>query len=189
MAGHPQEAAIQLMDRQQRLTIRPITLRAANRFVGDEHRHHPPTRGHKFSIAVHDEADELRGVAVAGRPVARNLDDGRTLEVLRVATDGCENACSALYGAVARTGIGMGYERHRILTYTLLTEPGTSLRAAGWVPVHVTAEESWDRPNRKRTDKHPTDPKIRWHAACPPGESPIDLERVRNGRSRVEGTS
>lgn len=151
---------------QQRLTIVPITLRAANAFVGQEHRHHPPSRGHKFSIGVQDEAGELRGVAIAGRPVARQLDDGLTLEVLRVATDGTDNACSALYGAVARIGTAMGYRRDRILTYTLASEPGTSLRAAGWYPAHVTKSEDWDRPSRGRNaEHHPTEAKTRWHAA------------------------
>lgn len=158
---------------QSRLTIAPITLREANRFVGDEHRHHPPSRGHKFSVAVLDEDGQVRGVAIAGRPVARQLDDGRTLEVLRVATDGTDNACSALYGAVARIGAAMGYPRHRIITYTLASEPGTSLRAAGWYAEHVTKSEDWDRPSRDRkADHHPTEAKTRWHAAPSPAVSP-----------------
>ena len=151
---------------QSRLTVVPIGLRAANAFVGQEHRHHPPSRGHKFSVAVEDEDGTLRGVAIVGRPVARQLDDGRTLEVLRVATDGCPNACSALYGASARAGVGMGYRRENILTYTLASEPGTSLRAAGWVLRHTTKSEDWDRPSRGRdADHHPVEAKNRWHAA------------------------
>lgn len=153
---------------QQRLYIMPIGLRAANAFVGQEHRHHPPSRGHKFSVAVHDESGLLRGVAIAGRPVSRMLDNGFHLEVLRVATDGCENACSALYGACARAGKGMGYPSHQIITYTLHTEPGTSLRAAGWVQVGVTDGGSWDRPSRRREAVSPTEVKVRWAAAQPP---------------------
>ncbi len=90
------------------------------------------------------------------------------LEVLRVATDGCDNACSALYGAVARIGREMGYERHNIITYTLISEPGTSLHAAGWWRDAETDGGSWDRLSRNRTDKHPTEPKVRWRAAKPP---------------------
>lgn len=111
------------------LEIRPITLRAANAYVAQYHRHNIPTNGHKWSLAVYD-GDRLCGVAIAGQPVARRLDDGMTIEVRRVCTDGTHNACSALYGACARVAKEMGYAR--ILTYTLATEPGTSLKASGW---------------------------------------------------------
>ena len=118
------------------LKIRPITLREANAYVAERHRHNQPTTGHKWSIAVYD-GDRLCGVAIAGRPVARKLDDGLTIEVLRVCTDGTRNACSALYGACARIARDMGYER--IITYTLESEPGTSLRAAGY---NLAAEQA-----------------------------------------------
>ena len=111
------------------LEIRPVTLRAANAYVAQHHRHNIPTNGHKWSLACYD-GDRLCGVAIAGQPVARRLDDGMTIEVRRVCTDGTHNACSALYGACARVAKEMGYAR--ILTYTLVTEPGTSLKASGW---------------------------------------------------------
>ena len=111
------------------LEIRPITLREANAYVAQHHRHNQPTNGHKWSLAVYD-GDRLCGVAIAGQPIARRLDDGMTIEVRRVCTDGTHNACSALYGACARVAKEMGYAR--ILTYTLVTEPGTSLKASGW---------------------------------------------------------
>lgn len=153
---------------QARLHTVPLTLREANEFVGQEHRHHPPTVGHKFSLGVADDNGSLRGVAIAGRPKARGFCQKSVLEVTRVATDGCENACSALYGAVARTGVAMGYERHNIITYTLASEPGTSLRAAGWVLDTEVKGRSWDTPSRRRTDSHPTVDKFRWRAAAPP---------------------
>lgn len=149
------------------LHIHPVSLRAANEFVAVHHRHHGPVRGHKFAVAVADSRGAVCGVAIAGRPVARLLDSGWRLEVLRVATDGTPNACSMLYGAVARAGVAIGYRREDILTYTLATETGASLRAAGWVPVATTNGSSWDRPTRRRTDKHPTTNKVRWHAARP----------------------
>lgn len=93
------------------------------------HRHSRPTVGHKFSVGVAD--DELRGVAIVGRPVSRHLDDGTTLEITRVCTDGTPNACSMLYGACRRAAKAMGYAR--ILTYTLPNEGGASLRAAGFI--------------------------------------------------------
>ncbi|WP_221177319.1 XF1762 family protein, partial [Nocardioides marmoriginsengisoli] len=127
---------------------------------------HGSTRGHKFSIAVGTSDGVIRGVAIAGRPVARLLDDGITLEVLRVCTDGTPNACSMLYGAVRRAGIAMGYPPRRIITYTLASESGRSLHAAGWIRDAEVKGDTWDRPNRARTDKHPVEPKIRWRAAA-----------------------
>lgn len=147
------------------LTLRPVGLRVANAWIDEVHRHHGPVRGHKFSVSVVDDSGAIRGVAVAGRPVARHLDDGLTLEVLRVATDGAANACSMLYGACARAGKAMGYSPDRIITYTLASESGASLRAAGWVPVATTDGGSWNRPSRPRDDRHPLDEKVRWHAA------------------------
>ena len=57
------------------MTLTPINLKTANAFVQQYHRHHKPTRGHKFSIGV-SENGALVGVAICGRPVARRLDDG-----------------------------------------------------------------------------------------------------------------
>jgi hypothetical protein len=156
----------------QQLVLRPVSLREANRFVAEHHRHHGPVHGHKFAIAVADHHGVLRGVAIAGRPVARLLDDSLHLEVLRVAADGTPNACSLLYGAVARAGAAVGYRRADILTYTLATEPGTSLRAAGWVPIARTRGQTWSRPSR---DHYPPVDKVRWHAARPDLASVLDL--------------
>jgi hypothetical protein len=145
-----------------RLTVVPCDLDEANAFVKRHHRHHGRTIGHKFSLAVADEAGEIRGVAIIGRPVARGLDDGLTLEVIRLASDGCPNACSSLYGACRRSAFALGYRR--LYTYTLDTEPGTSLRAAGWRLVGEVKGRSWSCPSRPRVDKHPTQGKFRWEA-------------------------
>ena len=143
-----------------RLTVVPCTLAEANAFVVQHHRHHGPVVGHKFSLAVADESGEVRGVAIVGRPVARMLHDGWTLEVTRVATDGTHNACSALYGAARRAAFALGYRR--IGTYTLASESGSSLRGAGWHVVGESGGGSWSRKNRPRVDKHPTQGKFRW---------------------------
>jgi hypothetical protein len=148
---------------QSRLTICPLPLDEANAFVAQHHRHHLPVRGHKFSIGVADEAGRVRGVAIVGRPVARGRDDGLTLEVTRLATDGCDNAGSALYAAAWRAGRAMGYQR--LGTYILKSEPGTSLRAAGWVIVHEVTGRSWSCESRPRVDKHPTEDKLLWAPA------------------------
>jgi len=149
--------------KQPRIRIVPISFADAKAFVAEHHRHHAPPRGHKFSVAVADEIGDVRGVAMIGRPVARMLDDGLTLEVNRVATDGCANACSALYGAAWRAAKALGYER--LITYTLASEPGSSLRGAGWTVVAQVKGRSWSCKSRPRRDTHPTQDKIRWEAA------------------------
>lgn len=147
------------------LTVEPITLRAANAFVAAHHRHHKPTRGHKFSVSVVDEAGAIRGVGIAGRPVSRHLDAGGYLEVTRVCTDGTRNAPSMVYGALRRAGVALGYPPHKIITYTLASEPGGSLRAAGWHDDGLAGGGSWDTPSRPRTDAAPVEKKRRWRAA------------------------
>ena len=113
------------------LFLRPVTLREANAFVAQYHRHHAPVTGCRFAIGASD-GEKLVGVAIAGRPVSRYLDDGYTLEVTRLCTDGAKNACSILYAAVWRAARAMGYRK--AITYILESESGVSLRAAGWHP-------------------------------------------------------
>src|SRR5439155_2989737 len=98
----------------------PVSFAQACAFVAAWHRHHRPPTGHKFSIGVADEHDTLVGVAMIGRPVARHLDDGHTLEVERVATDGHRNACSLLYAAAWQAARALGYRR--LVTYTQASE-------------------------------------------------------------------
>lgn len=126
---------------QQRLEIVPVKQDEAKAFVERVHRHHPAPTGSVFQVAVADESGEIRGVAMAGRPVARPWDDGWTLEVNRVATDGCDNACSALYAASWRVARSLGWRR--LITYTLASESGASLRAAGWTVIAERPGRSW----------------------------------------------
>jgi len=143
------------------LTLVPISLKAANEHIEAHHRHHLAAQGHKFSIGIRD-ADGLRGVAVASRPVARHLDDGWSLEITRLATDGVRNGPSMLLGAVRRAAKALGYRR--VLTYCLDSEDGISLRAAGYVRVGVRGGGLWSRESRARDDRHPTGAKILWVA-------------------------
>lgn len=84
------------------LTIVPLSLEEANEFVRRHHRHHQPTVGHKFSIGVAQDGAVV-GVAIVGRPLSRNLDDGWTVEVNRICVQqGIKNANSMLYGACKR---------------------------------------------------------------------------------------
>jgi len=140
------------------LTTVPLDLDEANAFVAQHHRHHRAVVGHKFSIGATDDGKRIVGVVVVGRPVSRNRDDGVTLEVTRLCTDGTRNACSFLYGAAARTAFALGYRR--IGTYILASEGGASLRAAGWRLLGERGGGSWGRTGRPRVDTHPLEPKL-----------------------------
>jgi len=112
------------------LCIKPISLKDANAYVEQNHRHHPKVQGHKYSIGAFN-GNEMVGCAIVGHPQGRYLDDGLTLEVLRLCTDGTHNACSILYGRCARIGKELGYKK--IITYILESESGNSLKASGWI--------------------------------------------------------
>lgn len=96
------------------LEVVPMTLKEANAFVEQYHRHHGPVVGHKFSIGCSD-GEKIVGVVIVGRPVSRHLDDGWTLEVNRLCSDGTRNVCSMLYAAAWRAARAMGYKR--LVTY------------------------------------------------------------------------
>lgn len=145
------------------MTVIPCTVKDASAYIRAHHRHHRAPTGGLFALAVEQEG-LLRGVAVVGRPVARKLADGRTAEVTRLCTDGTPNACSALYGAAWRAARALGYLR--LITYTLATEPGASLRGAGWTLIGEAGGGSWSRPSRPREDQHPTQGKLRWERAA-----------------------
>jgi hypothetical protein len=135
-----------------KLVAVPVSLDEANAFVRDHHRHHQPVVGHKFSLGA-AASGQLVGVVIVGRPVSRVRDDGRTLEVTRLCTDGTRNACSFLYGRAAKAAFALGYSR--VGTYIRADEDGTSLRAAGWRLIGETKGRSWDcqsRPRQDRTD-------------------------------------
>ena len=140
-----------------KLTAIPLPLDEANVFVKQNHRHHKPVAGHKFSIGA-VLGERVVGVVIVGRPVSRRRDDGLTLEVTRLCTDGTRNACSFLYGAAARAAFALGYKK--IGTYILKSEPGTSLTAAGWKMISETPGRSWSVPSRPRVDTHPLEPRL-----------------------------
>lgn len=146
------------------LVLVPISLRDANAFVKSHHRHHGGSRGHLFSIAASIDGDGIVGVAIVGRPVSRMLQDGFTAEVVRLCADGYPNACSFLYAASWRACRAKGYRR--LVTYILDTEPGVSLKAAGWKCIGECGGGTWSRDKRPRVDTHPLQKKIRWEAAA-----------------------
>ena len=140
-------------------TLVPVSLKDANAFVAEHHRHHKPVTGHKFSLGCMQDG-RLVGVAIVGRPVSRYLDDGMTLEVNRLCTTGEKNVCSFLYGAAARAARALGYGK--IITYTLDTEPGTSLRAAGWLCAGLAGGIRWTGQRRPAADLCPPQKKLRY---------------------------
>lgn len=145
-----------------RLDVQPITFREACAFIRQHHRHHIPPQGWMFGVAVND-GEKVVGVATVGRPVARMLQDGWTLEVTRCCSDGTPHVASKLYGACWRAARALGYRR--LITYTLAEESGTSLRAAGWKELYRSQGGSWSRPSRPEVDKHPLGQKTLWEAA------------------------
>lgn len=130
------------------MKLKPLTQREARAFVDKHHRHHKAPRGDIFRIGLEVD-DNIIGVIMVGRPVARALQDGYTLEINRTCVlDGYPNACSKLLGAAARAGKALGY--HRIITYTLSIESGISLRAAGFIEQSRIKGQLWDRKSRPR---------------------------------------
>lgn len=147
--------------KQTRLRVIPLTLKKANDLVSEMHRHHKPCVGHRFSLGVVDELGDVRGAAIVGRPVSREVSQFDVAEVTRLVTDGCPNACSALYGACARVAKEMGFSK--IQTYILESEPGTSLKASGWVFEAETNGGNWNCSSRKgRREDQPMVKKQRW---------------------------
>jgi len=147
-----------------RLTVTPVSLREARSWVNQHHRHHKAPQGGLFAIAV-SGATAIVGLAIVGKPVARGMDDGFTVEVTRVAVmEHHPNACSMLYGACWRAARAMGYRR--AITYTLSSETGTSVKAAGWKVVGEVKGRSWDTPSRPRVDLYPHQDKLRWETTA-----------------------
>lgn len=154
------------------MELLPLSLAEANALVSQWHRHNRPVPGHKFSVGVARDGVVV-GAVIVGRPVARHFDNGDTLEVVRVATDGSKNACSMLYGAAQRAAFALGYRR--LITYTRTDESGSSLKAAGWKVIAKRPPRSWAASSVKRPRTDATEPTERflWEAplsGSAPGE-------------------
>ena len=152
-----------LLEQPKPLTLEtvPLSFRQASEFVNEHHRHHGAPQGHRFSIGLSDGMN-LIGVAIAGNPVSRHLNDGRTLEITRccMRTNIYKNGVSKLISAVYQAAKALGYLR--VVTYTLEDETGVSLRACGFALDGITEGGTWNSRARKRVDKAPIGPKKRW---------------------------
>lgn len=163
------------------LRHRPLTVKAAIRFCKKVHRRLPDLQGAMWAIGV--DRTTLVGVALVGRPTARELDDTLCLQVLRVAVlpgdaapDGNKGACSKLYAACSRAALAMGASD--LITYIHHDEPGTSLKAAGWIEDKDWESRGgqWDRPSRPRQLSLESGKKVRWLA--PWSAMAVELRRA-----------
>lgn len=140
--------------------LKPISLREANAYVAEHHRHHPPSQGCRYVTSVRDAEGKTRGVVIVSWPRARMSHDGFTAEVVRLCTDGTANACTMLLGAARRAARALGFTR--LVTYTLPEEGGASLRAAGWRHAGITGGGEWSRPSRHRRQSDQPQQKSLW---------------------------
>ncbi len=148
------------------MRVIPLTLSQANEIVTKWHRHNKKVVGHRFSIGLMVN-DALVGVCIVGRPLARKIDWTTIAEITRlcVLPDAPKNSCSFLYGAARRIWKEMGGAK--IITYTLQSETGASVRGAGFVEVSrfEASGKGWlsrDRDHQLVFDE----PKVKWEANC-----------------------
>lgn len=175
------------------MNIVPITFRQACNYVAGLHRHNRAPRGHKFSIGLIKDSTMV-GVAMASRPVSRNYDNGLTVEIIRVCTDGTRNANSMLYGAIWKSCKAMGYQR--CITYTQHDESGDSLRGAGWVRERdIPARGSWSEGTKNETLKamrHPVGnggvDRVLWSIESSKSV-PVDLHEIVKSLCRTPVTA
>lgn len=149
----------------------PIPFAYAKAYVNDYHRSNVAPQGHKFSVALESAEGRVVGVLIASEPKARHNRDGFTLEINRCCGDPkYHNVCSSLQGRAIRMGKAMGYTR--FLSYTMLSEPGSSLKAMGFQKDGIVRgrKNGWDSPSRHRVipERYPTGDKQRWvlHASA-----------------------
>jgi hypothetical protein len=138
----------------------PIKQRDARAFVDAHHRHNKAPRGSVFQIGL-EKDNELIGCIMVGRPVSRNLDNGITLEVNRTCIDGYhKNACSMLLGAAVRAAKALGWKK--IITYTLPSESGSSLKGAGWTLEGPSTTGNWNSRKDRQVQMFKGICKKRW---------------------------
>jgi len=165
------------------LQVVPTTLDVANTLIAEWHRHHHPVIGYRFALLCIDEIGAPHGVVIVGRPVSRMIDQYRIAEVTRLATDERKNACSILYGAAARAAKAMGYQK--IQTYILDSESGVSLKAAGWQLEEISKGGTWSRVGRKRHQKSPTNPKLRFVKTLNPKAANLILNKKAEAQFKL----
>ena len=144
----------------------PITLKQANAYVKLLHRHNKELPVAKMAVAAVFDDGVVHGVAIAGAPKGRGADKPGVIEVSRVCTDGTRDCCSFLYGRLLRAAKALGY--HRAITYTLESEPGSSLRASGWKPEAHLKARSWPEERGGSATHSSAEGKVRWAISLAP---------------------
>ncbi len=159
---HPE---LQLLAPMAPARVAPCTVKWAIEFAAEHHRHSDPETGGLWAVRL-IRVRRTIAVAIVGRPKSRHLQDGFTAEVTRLCIGGVElerNACSLLYARCRRAAAALGYTR--LITYTLASESGKSLRGAGFREVAEVRGEQWDRPGRRRRARKETPDRVRWQLA------------------------
>jgi len=179
LLGEPLRGAVEdngrlVLDFEPR--VQRIAFGPAAAFISLHHEHCRPPPGWRFGLGAWNGC-ELVGVTMVGRPVSRILAaDPKVLEVTRLCTDRRlgdalrRNLVSMLLGRAARQARELG--ARRLITYTLQSESGASLRASGFRPESLSRGGRWARPSRPRADGPELGPKRRWaRELAPPGRA------------------
>lgn len=146
------------------LMLWPLKRDEANAYVKEHHRHNAPVTGDLFRVGLR-YGDEIVGVAMVGRPISKELQnrEPQTCELLRLCVrDGApRNAIRTLHGAVLRAAWALGY--NRVITYTLASESGNTLRDAGYRTLGEKRKgRSWNTRSRPRIDGHKIADRLFW---------------------------
>lgn len=150
--------------------VKPITIKRANEFIEKNHRHHRPTARNtgRWALAAYDLNNKMVGAVIAGNPVSATYMDGVTIELTRLCVheSAPKGTCSFLISRCCSIWKMMGGEK--IITYTLASETGASLRGAGWtLAATVKPHKRWLNKTKSdgiaRADLHVyTVSKYRW---------------------------
>ena len=175
--------------KSSQLRLQPVTRDVVRLFVQKHHSHHHRPNTYIAAVGVSNEVG-LVCVAVLEIPRARMLCNGTTAEVSRVASDGStNNAASMACGAISRAALALGYTR--LVSYTILGEPGTMYRASNWHPTALSTGGEWGRPSRPLLQKsNQTGEKVRWEYgpdAAPADPSVDAIVREFAGKVEIPG--
>lgn len=156
------------------LRIRPCNFADAQAFVAEHHDHNGTLPMDRFRAAIWN-GPTLLGVVMVGNPTTPSLMNQGLVEVRRLCLDRAVanelrwKACSALYDWSAAEAERRGWRR--IITYTLASETGMSLRYTRprWKREGEASRpgHSWVARGRGRV-VGPTEAKVRWSRVLAP---------------------
>lgn len=145
------------------LRLVPRTRDEAKAFIALHHRHNRKYVGDKFRVGA-AWGDEIVGVAVAGKPTSRIIQqrEPQTVELIRlcVRRGAPRNTLRTLHAAILRAAWALGYTR--VISYTLKSESGNSMRDAGYRVIGEIKGRSWNCRSRPRIDGHAIEERLIW---------------------------